>query len=174
MTDSTHHQTEIFDFAADFRRGPLAVLERVIQLDYARNYARRGWLLKPADHPGRTPLQAYRSLPADTASPEYGLVDPEITLRVTDTDGEDHEVALGRPTFTDGGVYAERRGDPGRVYLVPRRMMDDLRSLVAGRRIDTPDDLAKKVQENTPKDDNTSWWLKQALDTGGPPPGDRP
>src|SRR5229473_619647 len=27
------------------------------------------------------PLQAYRSLPADTASPEFGLVDPEITLR---------------------------------------------------------------------------------------------
>ena len=41
-------------------------------------------------------------------------------------------MALGRPTFTDGGVYAERRGDPGRVYLVPRRMMDDLR--LAGRR----------------------------------------
>ena len=120
------------------------------------------------------PLQAYRSLPADTTSPEYGLADPEITLRVTDTDGQDHEVALGRPTFTNGGVYVERRGDPGRVYLVPRRMMDDLRSLVAGRRIDTPDDLAKKVQANTPKDDTTSWWLKQALDAGGPPPGERP
>jgi hypothetical protein len=120
------------------------------------------------------PLQAYRSLPADTASPEFGLVDPEITLRVTDTDGQDHVVALGRPTFTDGGVYAERRGDPGRVYLVPRRMMDDLRSLVAGRRIDTPsDDLAKKVGENTPKDDGTSWWLRQALDAGGTPPGER-
>jgi hypothetical protein len=121
------------------------------------------------------PLQAYRSLRADTSSPEYGLVDPEITLRVTDTDGQEHEVALGRPTFTDGGVYAERRGAPGRVYLVPRRMMDDLRSLVAGRRIDTPsDDLAKKVGENTPKDDATSWWLRQALDVGGTPPGDRP
>ena len=120
------------------------------------------------------PLQAYRSLPADTSSPEFGLVDPEITLRVTDTEGQEHEVALGRPTFTNGGVYAERRGDPGRVYLVPRRMMDDLRSLVAGRRIDTPDDLAKKVGENTPKGDTTSWWLKQALDAGGTPPGDRP
>jgi hypothetical protein len=121
------------------------------------------------------PLQAYRSLPADTSSPEFGLVDPEITLRVTDTDGQEHEVALGRPTFTDGGVYAERRGDPGRVYLVPRRMMDDLRSLAAGRRIDTPsDDLAKKVGENTPKDDATSWWLRQALDGGGTQPGGRP
>lgn len=120
------------------------------------------------------PLRAYRSLAADTASAEYGLVDPEVTLRVTDTEGQDHEVALGRPTFTDGGVYAERRGEAGRVYLVPRRMMDDLRSLVAGQRIDSPDDLAGKVPENTPKDDGTSWWLKQALDTGGAPAGARP
>jgi len=84
-------------------------------------------------------------------------------------------VALGRPTFTDGGVYAERRDEPGRVYLVPRRMMDDLRSLAAGQRIDAPsDDLAKKVGENTPKDDGTSWWLRQALDAGGTPPAARP
>lgn len=121
------------------------------------------------------PLRAYRSLTADTSSPEFGLADPEITLRVEETDGKHHDVLLGRPTFTDGGVYAERRGDPGRVYLVPRRMMDDLRSLAAGRRIDTPsDDLAKKVGENTPKDDGTSWWLRQALDAGETPPGGRP
>ena len=83
-------------------------------------------------------------------------------------------MVFGRPTFTDGGVYAERRGDPGRAYLVPRRMMDDLRSLVAGRRIDPPDDLATKVRDNAPRDDGTSWWLRQALDAGGTPPGDRP
>jgi hypothetical protein len=121
------------------------------------------------------PLRAYRSLRADTTSPEFGLADPEITLRVEEADGQHHDVVLGRPTFTDGGVYAERRGDPGRVYLVPRRMMDDLRSLAAGRRIDTPsDDLAKKVGENTQKDDGTSWWLRQALDAGGAPSGGRP
>jgi hypothetical protein len=121
------------------------------------------------------PLRAYRSLPADTTAAEYGLADPEITLRVDEADGRHHEVALGRPTFTDGGVYAEVGGDPGRVYLVPRRMMDDLRSLVAGRRIDAPsDDLAKKVGENTPKDDTTSWWLKQVLEAGAVTPGGRP
>ena len=120
------------------------------------------------------PLRAYRSLPADTSSAEYGLADPEISLRVTDTQGRDHDLALGRPTFTNGGVYAERSGEPGRVYLVPRRMMDDLRSLVAGRRIDTPDDVARTARENTGKDDTTSWWLRQALDTGGPTPGNQP
>jgi len=122
---------------------------------------------------GLLPLQAYRTLRADTASADYGLVDPEITLRVTDTAGGDHEVALGRPTFTNGGVYAQRRGDPGRVYLVPRRMMDDLRSLVAGRRVDSPDVLGDKVKE-APKDEETSWWLKQALDGGAPSPGAHP
>jgi len=119
------------------------------------------------------PLQAYRSLDADPSAAEYGLVAPEITLTVTDMAGGDHEVALGGPTFTDGGVYAERRGEPGRVYLVPRRMMDDLRSLVAGQRIDSPDDLAGRMPPSTPKDDGTSWWLRQALDAGGAPEGGR-
>jgi len=120
------------------------------------------------------PLRAYRSLQADTSSPEYGLVDPEITLRVTDTGGHDHDVALGRATFTNGGVYAERGGEPARVYLVPRRMMDDLRSLVAGRRIDSPDDFAKSIRDRTPDGDTTSWWLRQALDAGGPTPEGQP
>jgi uncharacterized protein DUF4340 len=121
------------------------------------------------------PLRAYRSLPADPSSPEFGLVDPEITFRVTDTDGRDHDVALGRPTFTNGGVYAERSSEPGRVYLVPRRMMDDLRSLVAGRRIDAPDDFAKSLREKAPNDDTTSWWLRQAVDSAGPAvPGGQP
>lgn len=110
------------------------------------------------------PLQAYRTLLADTTAADYGLVDPEITFRVEDTRGQGHEVLLGAPTFTDGGVYARRSGDTGRLYLVPRRMMDDLRSLVAGRRIDSSDDLAKKLRETAPKHVPTTWWLRQALD----------
>ncbi|HVW34474.1 MAG TPA: DUF4340 domain-containing protein, partial [Acidimicrobiia bacterium] len=117
------------------------------------------------------PLQAYRTLRADTSSAEYGLAEPELTFSVEDTDGKEHAVALGAPTFTNGGVYAERREEPGRVYLVPRRMMDDLRSLVTGQRIDTPDDLAKKMQQSAPKDDGASWWLRQVLDSGPPEPG---
>ena len=115
------------------------------------------------------PLRAYRSLAADTTSPEYGLADPEIRLEVDEVGGARHEVAIGRPTFTNGGVYAERSGEPGRVYLVPRRMMDDLRSLVAGQRVDSPSDLAQQMRDATPKDDGTSWWLKQANAAGGNP-----
>jgi len=112
------------------------------------------------------PLQGYRSLAADTAGPEYGLVSPEITFRVTDTGGAEHTVLLGAATFTGGGVYARRPAEAGRLYLVPRRMRDDLRSLLTGQRIDTPNDLPEKLKENTPKHDPTSWWLRQA-EAGG-------
>ena len=42
------------------------------------------------------PLQAYRSLPADTTAEEFGLEDPEIRFRIEDSDGRDHEVLLGQ------------------------------------------------------------------------------
>jgi hypothetical protein len=112
------------------------------------------------------PLQGYRSLVADARSPEYGLVQPEITFRVQDSRGHDHRVLLGAATFTNGGVYAQRSTDPGRLYLVPRRMMDDLRSLLAGRRIDTENDLPDKLRTKTPKHDPASWWLRQSLEAG--------
>jgi hypothetical protein len=63
ITDIAHRQTQIFDFAPDFRRGPLAVLERVAALQFG-NRREDGWLLRPSDHPGWTPLQAYGSLRA--------------------------------------------------------------------------------------------------------------
>jgi len=42
------------------------------------------------------------------------------------------------------------------------------------RRIDTPDDVAKTAREQAPGGDTASWWLRQALHSGGPLPGDRP
>jgi hypothetical protein len=121
-----------------------------------------------ADVEGRLfPLQAYRSLAGDTASAEFGLVDPEITFTVEDRRGREHRVLLGAATYTNGGVYARKGTTPGRLYLVPRRMMDDLRSLVAGRRIDAPNDLPEQLQEKTPRHDGISWWLRQVLDAGG-------
>jgi hypothetical protein len=113
------------------------------------------------------PLQAYRSLAGDSASPEFGLVEPEITFTVADRRGRRHRVLLGAATYTNGGVYARKATEAGRLYLVPRRMMDDLRSLVAGQRIDAPNDLPEQLQEKTPRHDGTSWWLRQAVDAGG-------
>ncbi len=113
------------------------------------------------------PLQGYRSLAADTSAADFGLVSPEITFRVEDVEGRDHRVLLGASTFTNGGVYARLGTDAGHLYLVPRRMMDDLRSLLTGRRVDTPNDLPEKLKEKTPKHDPTSWWLRQAQDAEG-------
>ena len=117
------------------------------------------------------PLQAYRSLPADTSAEDFGLEDPEIRFLIEDSGGRDHEVLLGQPTFTGGGVYARLGSEGGRLYLVPRRMMDDLRSLVEGRRVDTPNDLPEKLKEKTPKHDPTSWWLRQVENAGAAPGG---
>jgi hypothetical protein len=50
-------------------------------------------------------------------------------------------------------------------------MMDDLRSLATGRRVDAPNDLPDKLREATPKHDPTSWWLRQVLDAAAPRPG---
>lgn len=113
------------------------------------------------------PLQGYRALSADTAAAEYGLASPQITFRVEDVEGLDHRVLLGAATFTNGGVYARRSTESGRLYLVPRRMVDDLRSLLAGRRVDTPNDLPEKLRTQTPKHDPTSWWLRQAQNAEG-------
>ena len=112
------------------------------------------------------PLGAYRSLRADTSDPTYGLVAPEITLTIDDTRHDQHRVFLGAATFTTGGNYARSDADPHHVYLVTRRIMDDLRSLLAGRRIDARNDLPNKIREldeqkAAPKD---SWWLQQVLD----------
>ncbi|MGH8999275.1 MAG: DUF4340 domain-containing protein [Acidimicrobiia bacterium] len=121
------------------------------------------------------PLPAFRTLRGDASDPAFGLVDPEITLTVTDVGGGDHKVLLGAANFTTGGVYARRGDDPRRIYLVPRRMMDDLRSLLAGRRIDAPNevpgklrDLEEQVAER--RADKESWWLKQVLEAGVPLP----
>lgn len=113
------------------------------------------------------PLLGYRSLAADASSPEFGLARPEVTMRVLDARGEQHRILLGAATFTNGGVYARRSTDAGRLYLVPRRMMDDFRSLLTGRRVDTVNDLPAKLREKAPKYDPTSWWLRQAAGAGG-------
>lgn len=122
------------------------------------------------------PLRAFRALHLDSADPQFGLADPEITVEVEGNDGTRHRVAFGAPTFTDGGFYARDPGAPQRVYLVPKRMVYDLRSVLAGNRIDPPNEVPGKVRDinarakaDTEKGE-VSYWLQQSLDAGTPLP----
>jgi hypothetical protein len=90
-------------------------------------------------------------------------------LTIRSRSGQTHKVAFGAQTFNTGGFYARRLGRDG-VYLVPRRPIDDLRSLIAGERIDSENIVDQKLREldaRTDADteaDNDSSWLKQALE----------
>jgi hypothetical protein len=124
-----------------------------------------------SDMEGRLfPLLAYRAVRIGPSGAQFGPADAALTLAVEALDGERRSVALGAQTFTGGGVYARRSGDPDTVYLVPRRMVDDLRSLLAGRRIDAANDIPQKVRdlsrEAAEAQDSgpTSYWLQQVLD----------
>jgi hypothetical protein len=115
------------------------------------------------------PLRAYRTLPVDTDQAEFGLASPQIVLTVDNGTGTGRTVLFGAPTFSTGGVYARRGDDPGHVFLVPRRMMDDLRGVLAGQAVAVTNDIPGKIRQINEKQqaadgDNVSWWLRQVLD----------
>lgn len=117
------------------------------------------------------PLLAYRRLAVDGTRPEFGLERPEITLSVEDRSGRAVDVAIGAPSVSGGGFYAGRGGDK-RLYLVARRSVDDLRSLVRGERVDTPRSPREvKAMENAQRtadpEEVTNPWLRQVIEESG-------
>lgn len=120
------------------------------------------------------PMRAYRSLRVDAAQADFGLATPGVVLTVDRGAGPGQTVLLGAPTFSSGGVYARRADDPGRVFLVPRRLMDDLRGVLAGQAVAATNDIPGKIRELNEKQaaadaDNASWWLRQVLDASPQP-----
>ena len=113
------------------------------------------------------PLQAYRRLETDSDRPDFGLVDPEFVVRVQDAAGVEQAVSVGVGTFSGAGYYARRQGDP-HVYLLVRRSVDDLRSLVAGARVNSPrTQLETEILNESPDADPeevTNPWLAQVLE----------
>jgi hypothetical protein len=113
------------------------------------------------------PLLAYRRLEVEPLA-EFGLAPAELAVRVEGHTGDSMVVSVGGPTFSGGGFYARREGDAG-VYLLARRSVDHLRSLVRGERVDTPRSLeeTRAVQEAGRFEDPeevTNPWLGQILD----------
>lgn len=119
------------------------------------------------------PLRAYRALTGD-AQTDFGLGSPEIVLTVDDTAQREHRVRFGAASFTGGGVYVLRDDNPKRVFLVPRRTIEDLRSVLAGRAVAVENDVPARIREINKKQaaaesDNVSWWLRQVLNAGTRP-----
>jgi uncharacterized protein DUF4340 len=113
------------------------------------------------------PLQAFRRIVADAADADYGLADPELVVRVQDAAGVEQAVSVGAVTFSGAGYYARRLGDD-HVYLLVRRSVDDLRSLVRGERVNSPRTaLENEILSESPDSDPeevTNPWLAQVLE----------
>jgi len=119
------------------------------------------------------PLQAYRRLDADPGRADFGLADPEFAVRIQNGAGDEQVVSVGTTTFSGAGSYARRDGDAGHVYLLVRRTVDDLRSLIKGERVSTPrSEEERKVTDESGQDadpeDVTNPWLAQALEEAKP------
>ena len=116
------------------------------------------------------PLRAYRRVRADASDPQFGLTDPEITLSVTDGTGRAQELALGGPTFNGAGFYARRPGEPHGLYLVPRGVMNDLRSLIQGQAVSGPHEVEDKLDQIAARGqrayEEPDSWLRQATEAG--------
>ena len=115
------------------------------------------------------PLQAFRRLEADSHSPEFGLAQPGLFVRIQDAAGDEQVVAIGGVSFSGAGSYARRESDPGHVYLLVRKTVDDLRSLLRGERVPTPRSQEEtKVLSESPDDADpeevTNPWLGQVLE----------
>ncbi|MGH9041206.1 MAG: DUF4340 domain-containing protein [Acidimicrobiia bacterium] len=117
------------------------------------------------------PLYAYRRLDADPQRPDFGLLDPELVVRVQDASGAEQTISVGGATFSDAGYYASRGDDP-RVYLLVRRSVDDLRSLVRAERVNSPRSaLENEILNESPDADPeevTNPWLAQVLEEASP------
>jgi hypothetical protein len=115
------------------------------------------------------PLQAFRRLEADSHSAEFGLAQPGLFVRIQDAAGDEQVVAIGAVSFSGAGSYARRESDPGHVYLLVRKTVDDLRSLLRGERVNTPRSQEEtKVLSESPDDADpeevTNPWLGQVLE----------
>jgi hypothetical protein len=118
------------------------------------------------------PMRAYRAVTADPTDDGFALNEPEIVLDLEAITGERQRVALGAPTFTGGGFYVRHLGASRRIYLVPRRTIDDLRSLIKGQLVTSADPFSDKVRQREAEEldarrrKGMTPYLQQVLDAG--------
>lgn len=115
------------------------------------------------------PMPAYRRLAVDPAAdPGFGFTGSDLALTVETHTAQRFTIRFGGPNPTGGGYYVRRDGD-AHVYVVADQVFDEVRSLVAGREIVSPDDpRVDEALTNSARDEDpeevTNPWLGQILD----------
>lgn len=117
------------------------------------------------------PLRSYRRLSVDADDPAFGLRDSTLGVSVQTTAGDRWRVTFGAETFSGGGHYARLDGDP-HVYTVIPTVIDSLRSVASGEKVDRGIDprFAAALNELvlvTVEEEDLNPWLAQVLDHEG-------
>lgn len=112
------------------------------------------------------PLVAFRRLAVDATRPEFGLTDPALQVTVQDHVGGLVGFRVGAPNLTGGGFYVGRDGDR-HVYLITRRAVEDLRSLLfgyhpGGAEDPYPEGLTDALARVEEPEEVSNPWLAQA------------
>ena len=117
------------------------------------------------------PLRSYRRLSVDGDDPAFGLRDSTLGVSVETAAGDRWRVGFGAETFSGGGHYARLDGDP-HVYTVIPKVIDSLKSVAAGEKIDRGIDprfaaALNELQLVTVPEGDINPWLAQVLDHEG-------
>ncbi|MDE0194165.1 MAG: hypothetical protein OXP08_01305 [bacterium] len=114
------------------------------------------------------PLRSYRQLSVDADDPAFGLADSTLAVTVRTAAGERWRVSFGAETFSGGGHYARLAGD-SHVYVVIPKVIDSLKSVAAGEKIDRGIDprfaaALNELQLVTVDEADINPWLAQVLE----------
>jgi hypothetical protein len=130
--------------------------------------------LMQGSEPALLPLLAYRRLAVDASDPAFGLVGTSLKLTVQTQTAHQWQVKIGGPSPTGAGYYAQVDGDPS-VYAVVPSVVNDLRSLLAGTKIEAPLDpsvqqvLNSETSTRDPEEVTNPWLAQVNQFEGGPP-----
>ncbi len=117
------------------------------------------------------PLRSYRRLSVDGDDPAFGLSDSVLGVSVRTEAGDRWRVSFGAETFSGGGHYARLDGDP-HVYTVVPKVIDSLKSVALGEKIDRGIDprfaaALNELQLVTVEEEELNPWLAQVLEHEG-------
>lgn len=117
------------------------------------------------------PLRSYRQLSVNSDDPAFGLRDSTLGVSVHTTAGDRWRVSFGVETFSGGGHYTRLDGDP-HVYTVIPKVIDSLKSVALGEKIDRGIDprfaaALNELQLVTVEEEELNPWLAQVLEHEG-------